>query len=228
MTYSIRLIFDTMFQKRLFLTLPLLFFVSIFLGQSFNGTIQYDVELKGPIAEQILLNEPNNEIEMHVYEGDYIVNLKGGRYPKTFLYINKKDREFSVDAAKQTVYKYNPHEDINRETQKSQPVAVPTDKTGEVNGEMCQVYGMKKDGAVMLFYVSEKYAVDTTLFADKVQAKPNFLVKGLGGKIPLKTVKKQNGLIVTTTCTNIREREFDKSQFMIPPGFKIKNRDYRP
>lgn len=217
-----------MFQKHLFSILVFFSLYSLFFGQNFNGTIQYKVELKGDIAEQILINEPNNEIEMHIYEGNYIVNLKGGQIPKTFLYNNKKDREFSVDAANQTVYKYNAHEDINRETQKTKPVAVLTEKTAEVMGEMCQVYGMKKDGAVILFFVSDTYRVDTTLFDGKVQAKPNFLVDGLGGRIPLKTIKKQKGLTVITTCSMIKEREFDIEQFVVPADFKVKNRDYRP
>ncbi|MEZ4686133.1 MAG: DUF4412 domain-containing protein [Bacteroidia bacterium] len=216
-----------MFQKALF-TLIFSFAISPFFAQSFSGTLQYTVEMKGPVAEQIMLNEPNNELEMHIFKGNYIVNLKGGRYPKTFLYINKNDHEYSVDAAAGVVYKYNPHEDINRETEKEKPVARPIDKQEEVNGYMCEVYGIKKDGATIFFFVNDKFRVDTTLYDGKVQAKPNFLVPGLGGLIPLKTIKKQDGLTVTTTCTKIEEREFDPSQFQIPEGYEVRNRDYRP
>ena len=216
-----------MLQKA-FYTILLTFLASSLSAQFFNGTVQYTVELKGPIAEQIMLNEPNNELEMHIYKGDYIVNLKGGRYPKTFMYINEKDREYSVDAPAKVVYKYNPHEDINRETEKEKPVARPIDKQGEVNGYMCEVYGIKKEGATIFFFVNENFRVDTTLYKDKVQAKPNFLVPGLGGLIPLKTIKKQEGLTVTTTCTMIKEREFDESQFRVPEDFEVRNRDYRP
>jgi hypothetical protein len=216
-----------MLQKTLFTLLFVIIFAHLF-SQSFSGTVAYTVEMKGPIAEQIGLNEPNNKIEMHIHQGDYIVNLTGGRYPKTYLYINKMDREYSVDASQKVAFKFSAHEDINRETEKEKPVARAIDKQEEVNGYLCEVYGIKKDGATIFFFVNENFRVDTTLFDDKVQAKPNFLVPGLGGLIPLKTIKKQQGLTVTTTCKMIKEREFDPSQFTIPEDFEIRNRDYRP
>lgn len=197
-------------------------------GNSFSGTLVYEVEFKGPVADRIRLNEPNTQVQMHIHQGDYIVNLTEGRYPKTYMYINKSDREYSLDVEKRLAYKYSNHEDINRVTDSLKPVAHKTDKEIVVQDIVCDVYRMEKDGAVIFFAVSDDYRVDTTLFEGKVQAKPNFLVDGLGGRIPLKTSKRAEGITVTTTCVSIQEREFDPSQFFLPEGFKIKNRDYRP
>ncbi|MFK7969127.1 MAG: hypothetical protein AB8F95_02115 [Bacteroidia bacterium] len=223
-----------MFQK-LFAPTLLLFLLPIFAfaetadSTHFNGTVTYTVEMKGPKADYLLLNKPPDKMQMHVFNGDYIINLTGGEIPKTFMYINKHDREFSVDPMNKVAFKFNPHEDLNRETHKKEPVAVKLKgKTGVVLGDTCDVYAIKKGESFLYFFVNDKYRVDTTLYKGKVQAKPNFLVKGLGGRIPLKIVRKQEGLMVTTTCTGIKRRDFDKSQFRIPKDFTIRNRDYRP
>lgn len=193
----------------------------------FEGTLTYQVKFNGASADAIRMNEPNNELELHIKDGSYIVNLKGGRYPKTFLYLNDRDVEVSINMQEKKAYKYSPHTDLNREN-KEVPVAEFADKTAEVFGTTCDVYRMKKDNAYFLFYVSDDYRVDLKFYEDKKRAKPFFLVKGLEGRIPLKIVKKTKDLTVVTLIQNINLREFDKEQFELPKGFEISNRDYRP
>ncbi|MEM6261929.1 MAG: hypothetical protein AAGI38_05440 [Bacteroidota bacterium] len=191
----------------------------------FEGTASFSVTLSGPMADQLKVNEPNNKLLIHFRQGDYIVMLSGGRYPKTFMYINKYDMEFSVNTAQKKLYRYYPGKDM---TKKQKPlIAKFTGKTAEVKGIECQVYMARNEEVIFYYFVNDAYRMDTSFFDKKKQAKASFLVEGLDGRIPLKTVKKKRGLTVVTSLQSITPREFSPEQFAIPPGFKVDKRDYR-
>jgi hypothetical protein len=195
----------------------------------FEGTITYEVKFSGAAAENLQVNEANNELVIHMKDGDYIINLKGGRYPKTFMYVNKKDIEYSVDVSEKKAYIYSSHTDINRETHKEEPpIAQNTGKSDEVNGIMCDIYRMKKGDDYFTFFVSDQYVVDLVFFEGKKRAKPLFLVKGLDGKIPLKIIRKTPNLTVVTTVKQFTPRTFSTEQFELPTDFEVSKRDYRP
>lgn len=194
-----------------------------------EGSISYEVQFSGPSAENLRANEANDELEIHLKDGNYIINLKGGRYPKTFMYLNKNDTEYSVNVSEKKAFKYSAHTDLNRETfEEEPPVAVFAEKTAEVNGIMCDIYHMKKGNDYFSFFVSDQYKVDLKDFEGKKRAMPFFLVAGLEGKIPLKIIRKNPDLTVVTTVKSISPRQFSPEQFELPKDFEISNRDYRP
>lgn len=196
---------------------------------SFEGTITYEVKFTGPSAENLRVNEANDELVIHMKAGDYIINLKGGRYPKTFMYVNKKDIEYSVNVSEKKAFIYSPHTDLNREThQEEPPVAKFSGKTAEVNNITCDVYQMKKGDDYFTFFVSDQYRVNLDFFEGKKRAKPLFLVPGLDGKIPVKIIRKTPNLTVATTAKQFTPREFSAEQFELPPDFEVSKRDYRP
>jgi hypothetical protein len=193
----------------------------------FEGTLQFLVELKGPSAGLIMENEPNTKMQMHIKDGSYIINLYGGKYPKTMMFVADSNYEYTVDAANQLAYRFSPFYDRVRENQKEKAVAKPTGRTEEIQGILCEEYQMQHDSTLFTYYVNNDYRVDVSLYPPKPRAKISFLIEGLNGRIPLKTVNKQKGIIVTTTVAKIGPREFDDEQFRIPPDFKVKMRDYR-
>lgn len=193
----------------------------------FEGSLQFEVEFKGAQAEMLKENEPNNQLLMHLKDGDYIVQLSGGKYPKTFIFIADSNFEYSMDMVNKRAFRFSPHSDLNTEDKVEDPVAKPTGNTMEVNGVMCDEYKMKKDEILFTFYVNDAYRMNTDLYPADTRAKASFLAKGLDGRIPLKTIKQQKGLFVVTTIKKINPREFDTEQFRIPMGFEVKNRDYR-
>jgi len=214
------------------LFLSLIFLPSLCQGQHFfEGTLSFDVELKGPASEMLNKNEPNNKMTMHIRDADYIILLSGGRYPKTFLFLADSNYEYSVDMAQKEAYKYSPHGDQARASAKedrANPVkAEATGKQVEVQGVMCDEFKMKKGDAFFTFYVNDQYRINRELYPKSPRTKASFLIKGLEGRIPLKTIKRQKDLMVITTAVKITPQTFDPSQFQIPPGFKVKGRDYR-
>ncbi|WNJ17273.1 hypothetical protein [Pontibacter sp. G13] len=191
----------------------------------FEGTISFEVKMEGAKSDLLKQNEPNTKLTMHFKGGDYIVLLAGGRYPKTFLYRSEENIQYSVDLANRMAFKFSSHNDMN--AQKERVAVKPTGKQQEVAGVLCDEYYMKKGESEFYFYASPDYTVDTSLYPEKPQTKATFLIKGLEGRIPLKTVKKEAGLTVTTLAKKVGRAEFDPAQFMIPPDFEIKKRDYR-
>lgn len=222
--------FKTFFTYSLFSLLCILFtFAQEGEISYFEGTITYEVKFSGDAAENLQVNEANDELVIHMKDGDYIINLKGGRYPKTFMYVNKKDIEYSVDVSEKKAYIYSPHTDLNRETHKEEPpIAQYTGKSAEVNGIMCDIYRMKKEDDFFTFFVSDQYVADLRFFEGKKRAKPLFLVKGLDGKIPLKIIRKTPNLTVITTVKQFTPRSFSAEQFELPVDFEVSKRDYRP
>lgn len=196
----------------------------------FEGSISYEVDMRGPASNQIKENEPNDKLLMHIKDADYIVQLSGGRYPKTFIFVADSNREYSMDMVNKRAFRFSSHSDLNADSKGEEepiPTAEPTGKELEVAGVTCQEYKMNKAGAQFLFYVNDRYRINTALFPSRPNAKASFLAQGLQGRIPLKTIKRQKGLMVITTANKVSPREFDKEQFRIPPNFEVKNRDYR-
>ena len=193
----------------------------------FEGILKYKIELEGDEAEFIMANEPNQEMQMMVGEGNYLVQLMGGAYPKTLMFIADSNYEYTLDMDGQRAFRLSPHFDLNKETHEEEPEAVPTGRTGKVGEYQCSEYRIEKDDMVLLYYVTDEHRVDLSAFPEVPRSKAMFLVKGLEGRIPIRTIKSSAGLTVTTTLVSMKEQDFTKGNFTIPPGFKIKWRDYR-
>jgi len=193
----------------------------------FEGTLSFEVEMTGAQADFYKTNEPNTQIDMHIREGDYIVNLMGGKYPKTFMFLADSNREYIVDVSQQAAYRYSPFSDRIFHDSTETPVAKPTQKQATINDVICDIYLVKMPDTYFAYYVNDAYRVDTSLYPPNSNTKASFLIEGLDGRIPLQTIKKQRGITVKTTCTAIKPREFDPDQFKIPSNFKIQARDYR-
>ncbi len=192
----------------------------------FEGTISYEVELKGPQAPIIQENEPNTQMQMHIKGASYITVLKGGRYPKTFIFVADSNREYSVNYESKMAYRFSAYSDRVKE-QKARPKAVATGQLAMVNEIECEVFKVKTEDSYFLYFVNEAYRVNLALYPEKIRARPFFLIDGLEGRIPLKVIKKQRGLTVTQLAKTIKPKIFDEAQFKIPSNFTVKNRDLR-
>ena len=191
----------------------------------FEGTFTYSVEMEGPAIQFMEENKPNNKMIMHFKDHDYIIQLMGGQYPKTLMYINDSNFEYVVDAQNQKAYRYSPFSDRNKDTNRLQ--LKMTDKKAIVKEVECKIILARTKEAMFAYYVNDDYRVDTQGFIEDSRSKASFLIPELAGRIPLKTIKRQKGLTVTTTVTEIKRRPFKKAQFMIPSSFRVLNRDYR-
>ncbi|MEO0641242.1 MAG: hypothetical protein AAFY70_16030, partial [Bacteroidota bacterium] len=136
--------------------------------------------------------------------------------------------QFSIDMSNRLAYRYSAHSDMaNPQKEAASIQAKPTGGTLELKGIQCQEYRMVKDGTEFLYYVNDDYRVDAGAYPSDTRSKASWLAPGLEGRIPLRTIKKQKGLSVLTDLVSIGSSSFELAQFRIPPGFKVKGRDYR-
>lgn len=216
---------------RYLLLLPLLSLTLILSAQEtpeyFEGILKYKIELEGEQAEFILANNPNQEMRMMVGDGNYLVQLMGGDYPKTMMFIADSNYEYTLDMEGQRAFRLSPHFDLNRETHEEEPEAMPTGRTGKIGAYQCTEYRIEKEDMILLYYVTEEYRVDLSAFPEVPRSKAMFLVPGLEGRIPIRTIKNSAGLTVTTNLASMNRQEFVKENFTIPAEFEVKWRDYR-
>lgn len=204
----------------------------------FTGTFNFEVEYKGPAANFLKENEPNNKLQMHITDGSYIVNLMGGRHPKTFIFVPDSNFTYSMDVATKRAFRRSAHTDVARgkklpkaeftgKTVTLEGIGVQTGDTKVKQDIECQIYKCEKEDGLFYFYVNEDYRTNRSLYRTKRGAQASFLISGLDGMIPLKTVKKTKDLTVTTYVKSIKAKEFNPIQFTIPPDFTVHKRDYR-
>jgi hypothetical protein len=193
--------------------------------ESFQGTISYAIRVTGKDAQAFLENDPPKKMDLHVREGNYIINLSGGRIGRTMLFIADSNETYIVDAANKRAFK----ETYFVDTVKTVPTAVPTGKTVDIKGIACKEYLVDKPRIQekIYYYVSDLYRVDLSLFEGKTEAKTDFLTNGLEGRIPLRKVMKTPMLTTELDLMAVKKTEHAPENFMIPAGFKIKKRDPR-
>lgn len=199
----------------------------------FEGTLDYKVEIEGQAKEALMENQPNNLMMMHLKDGNYIVNLAGGMYPKTFMYVADSNFEYSMDMKNKRAFKvsaYNHYKPMwtrpaAQATGKTEAIKVKVGKVEE--SVMCEVFEVKTDTSYTKIWASDRFVANTALYEGKTRAQANFLLPGLDGKIPLKSIKKEKDITQTIYITKITPQQFKREQFTIPKDFEIQRRDRR-
>ena len=189
----------------------------------FEGLISYKVKIKGPKAAILQENEPHNRMDLYIQGNRFLVNEHGGAVPVSRLYDPDRDWVFVLDPRFKIAYKYEKY----RKKPKNYP-ATYTGKTDSLLGITVYIFQVKKPDEEILYYVSPKYRVDLALFQGKRRAIAFFLNEGLYGAIPLKMIRKQEGLTIELTATSIQPMKLDPESMKIPKGYKIGGYDPHP
>jgi hypothetical protein len=190
----------------------------------FEGTMKFTIRLSGKMAADFAMSEPPKNLDMHIKEDNFIIQLYGGAKPKTFLFIGDSNHTYIVDAMNKRAY-YRDY--FQEDTTAGVPKAVPTGKTAMVGKELCTEYKVTKPGEQIFYYVSDKYRINLNKYANKDDAKASFLTEGLDGRIPLKTIIKTPDLTTETVVNAIQPKALEIENFRIPSDFKLKPRDHR-
>ncbi len=191
----------------------------------FEGLFEYKVEIAGVEKAFLEENQPNTQMAMRVKDNNYVINLIGGMYPKTFMFIADSNFEYSIDMSNKRAYRTSAYSTFSPMSKR--PPVKPTGKKEVIMGVECEMYQHVTDSTLSQFWVSDKYRVDVSLYAKKKRAQANFLVPGLNGRIPLKTVKREKTILSTMTVTKIKPMSMRREQFTIPMDFEVKQRDLR-
>jgi hypothetical protein len=213
---------------------------------AFCGFIDFEFKVKGELAEELKLVNDIKYMTLILREGDFIIQLYGDEiagpqnpkhydpanpmlpqikqvFPTTRVFLSDSNRMYIVDAANRRVFKNESYE-LEKE---AIPVAMPLGDSIKVLNVMCYGYKVKKKDEEIIFYISPKYRADLAFYPEGTAAKASFLTQGLGGCIPLKTIRKNAERTIEIVATRIQRKNLKKEEFSIPRGFKILGYDYR-
>ncbi len=195
----------------------------------FEGLIKYNVDITGikgtpnKESQAFLEKKPCKNMDMFFKGSDFIINLYNGEFPTTRLFIADSNRTYTLDVQNKRAFRFEQYEAESS----TPPTAIATGNKLVVAGVECKEYKVEKPNRTIIYYVSDKYRVNTKLFKGKTRAQAAFLTKGLDGRIPLKTIQKANNLQITTTAIKIEPQKLQKEQFRIPNGWKMSGLDLR-
>jgi len=188
----------------------------------FEGLIRYKVKIKGEKAEILRENDPPTEMHLYIHGNRFLVNETGGAFPISRLYEPDSDWVYVLDPPNKRAFKY----EKGRKKSKNYP-AVFTGDSLQILGQWCYAFRVQKPDEEIIYYVSPKYRVDVSLFAGKKRAQAFFLNEGLYGAIPLKMIRKQEGLTIEVTAVKIQPMRLDPESLKIPKEYEIWGYDYR-
>lgn len=190
----------------------------------FEGTINYSIAITGKNAKGFAADEPIQKMDQHYRKGDFIIQLYEGSFPTSILYILDSNKVYYIDAANKRYFLKDKYQYTKKDTI---PIAVKKPEEQIILGHKCSTWEVTKGSETTTYYVSDKIYVDISHFKKKPRTKAIFLIKGLDGRIPLKTIRKTPDLTITTTATRLLPKALDIQNFRIPKDFKRHIRDWR-
>ncbi|MCX8112434.1 MAG: hypothetical protein N3E49_04455 [Bacteroidia bacterium] len=188
----------------------------------FEGVIIYKVKARGEKADILKENDPPTEMHLYIHKNRFLVNETGGSFPVSRLYEPDSDRVYVLDPPNRRAFKYEKY----RKRAKNYPATFVGDSL-KILGEWCYAFQVKKPDEEIIYFVSPKYRVDVSLFAGKKNAQAFFLNEGLYGAIPLKMIRKREGITIEVTAVKIQPMRLDPKSMQIPEGYEVWGYDYR-
>lgn len=194
--------------------------------KAFEGKISYDVSYSGSAAEDFQIMNPPKKMDMLFKDGDFIIHMYGGAFPKTLLYINDSNRTYVIDLEKDQAYRGEKY----KRKFKTALKATPTGDSLKILNHWCYGYKvtrpanpkLKMTASTITLYITGKYRVNLELFKGKGRSQAHFLLDGLQGCIPLKVITQEEYLTTTSVATLVRAAKFKTEDFRLPPGIKVR------
>jgi hypothetical protein len=212
----------------------------------FIGSITYSFEGEGLAKTLLKYTNPIQYMRMHIRKGDYIVHLYGENdyqrhdrdllkpFPTTRMFLADSNRMYTLDMDLGVAYKHEVYDNPIKDRPKAEPIG----DTVTIKGYQCAGYryiipGHKhkwgdlkeQDPAdTVTLYVTDSIKVNKAYYKGKDQAKASFLVRGLEGRIPLKTIRENRKRKITIKAIKVKRRKLSKKQFRIPPNIKVTER----
>ncbi|MCX7606632.1 MAG: hypothetical protein N2170_05125 [Bacteroidia bacterium] len=188
----------------------------------FEGLIIYKVKARGEVAEVLKENNPPTEMQLYLQRNRFLINEAGADFAVSRLYDPDSDWVYVLDPKLKRAFKYEKY----RKKAKNYPARYIGDSL-QILGNWCYAFQVKKPDEEIIYYVSPKYRADVASFAGKKRAQAFFLNEGLYGAIPLKMIRKRQGLIIEVTAVRLQPMRLDPESLKIPKGYQVWGYDYR-
>ncbi len=214
-------------MKNLLIVLAVLITSTVAFAQApFNGTVTFDVELKGDMVDMFKSMMPNKQI-YYYSEGDFRMETIGGLASGQgdVLYQAKNNKTYILNSARKTAQEMQNEE--GDKTDDSDVVVTETGETAEILGYSCDKYKVvikTKDGE-MVQYIWATKALQPVKpkGAENIKGMSAITekIKGMPLKIQLEIDQMGMSFTMITTATNIDKSKPKGSLFDIPSDYTI-------
>ena len=203
-------------MKHTLLTALLSVFVMIAFGQSFEGTVTYEMEIKNPMPDKIpdsLFFASIGGASKFTQVYNYKDNLYKSEIKETGLvqsYDPKANRLYSYNAAKDSAAWSDGSKYMDELVEIRK-----LDEKETILGVECNVIVIKSTLAETTYYYSDRYKMDPKLFKGHKYGLWEDYLKETGA-LPLKFVVKSPFSNMVTTAVDIKEEALSNDLFKLP------------
>ncbi|MCS7188902.1 MAG: hypothetical protein RMJ66_00700 [Bacteroidia bacterium] len=180
------------------------------------------MKASGELAEQLEENDPPTGMHLYIHKNRFLINEVSSNFAISRLYDPDSDWVYVLDPPNRRVFKYEKY----RKKAKNYPAHYTGDSL-QILGIWCYAFHVKKPDEEITYYVSPRYRVDVSLFVGKKRAQAFFLNEGLYGAIPLKMIRRREGITIEVTAVRIQPMRLDPESMKIPKGYEVWGYDYR-
>jgi hypothetical protein len=191
---------------------------------SFEGTIRYDVQVKGDVGPMAYMMPKYYEFSA---KGNDVKMKSDASLVGEVLMKTVENKAYLIRRSEKTAYFFDLS---SRKLSTAKPKVTRLKDVETIAGYKCQKYTVvSKD--------EDGEAVTQTIWAaaDLVVPKPKkaigipnageFFVEGIDG-FPLKMITQSSEFTMTTTASKVEKKTLPTSEFTIPSGFTVKDLDF--
>jgi len=213
-----------MLQKPLYYSLLILFLAAFRPAAPFEGTIRYDVQIKGDVGP--LANMMPKYYQFSVKGSD--VKMKSdASLVGEILMKTVENKAYLLKRGEKTAYFFDLS---SRKLAASKPKVTKLKGTETIAGYPCQKYTVvskDEDGETVnqTVWAAADLSVPKPKKAAAIPNAGEFFVEGVEG-FPLKMITQSSEFTMTTTATQVEKKQLAASEFVIPAGFAVKDLDF--
>lgn len=186
-------------------------------AQTFEGVIVYNysyTDKTGFLSKKEAKKLFGTEQTLHIKNGKYKSRLNGIS-KKTHIYPGNDTLYMTQDAVRAVMW-------IDAEKQKGEILSHNLTRGAKrVKGMKCDLLTVKTTTGTLYYYFSDKYKVDSKLYAKHQYNCWAFCLEKAGGALPLKLVIDKQDEIVELTYKKISKEKISNNMFALTKGVSI-------
>lgn len=193
-----------------------------FSQKTFQGTLEYKIEMTGGMAEMMAGMMPEKYI-FEVLKSDYLLYMQGGLVSDMMgkvLYLDKTGEAFIIKDSDSTIYTIDLTQQATPQT-----TVTATDETKEIMGYTCKKYNVISvvDDIATTQYVwaNEKYMLPKVKNSQGLNMNSTFYFDGING-MPMRTEIEVEGMLISMELINIDTKKPSKTHFTLPKDYTVK------
>ncbi|MBK6731920.1 MAG: DUF4412 domain-containing protein [Bacteroidetes bacterium] len=193
-----------------------------FSQKTFQGTLEYKIEMSGGMAEMMAGMMPEKYI-FEVLKSDYLLYMQGGLVSEMMgkvLYQDNTGEAFIIKDGDSTIYTIDLTQQATPQT-----TVTATDETKEILGYTCKKYNVisvvDDIATTQNVWANEKYLLPKVKNSQGLNMNSTFYFDGIKG-MPMRTEIEVEGMVISMELINMETKKPSKTHFTLPKDYAVK------